>query len=697
MHDFPHLKNYCMQTNPRAPAVRSHRWLYGVLALNVAMLVCYIFFAYKSEFHSDDSVANLLAQEIAETGEWFPSDWNYVNGDLWVFFTHSWIVPLLRFFPNGFELRAATGLIGATLILCASWVACAILDMSKLARLIALALLAGGISTNMASNLFGQQAYGMMYYMACFMLYSGWACMTARGRTRLGWALASAVVVFLEAWANPQRAAIYYLIPLASGCAAAYALRWQQPAEPTRTPVHAHVSGPAIVWLIAAVIAAAAVGSMLHGMTLNKSHSVQPPALSPSWLGYDDMTRNANLAFRNLVSLTGGFPKGGATVANAAGVTAAMRLLAALTLVLLMPWALIQTVRTRHPARVFFAAASLGSIALSLFIFVTTSVVDVSVPEAPARYLVPGLVNMLLVFVYVVADRRTAGAAPRMAAGIAIAVLTITSPISLSLVDLPKRLAQGGLDATNDRMRLISWLKSSNLRYGYASFWNAGQLTVLSNQETKIRQILIVDKLPVPMHHLSSDRWYDAAAFTGPTFMLLTPDEAQQIDWQAMAQRTRQQVKFMTFEGWKIAVFDHNIAKDFPSWGLRISAPVDYPSLPETGHLIGRPVNDPPGLMAAKNEAGILSFGPYRRLPAGPYRASFKLRTQGAAGQNFGHVDVAAEDRVLANGQIDQTGDQIVTVHFVLDHFTRGLEFRVFSTGAGELAIYNIQLASDEK
>lgn len=681
----------CMQTN--RPADKSHinRVLTLLVVLNVALLLCYIWVGYKSEFHSDDAVANLLAQEIVETGQLFPRYWNYVNGDLWVFFTHTWIIPLLAFFPNNFELRAATSVIGVGLILYSTWLVCSALDMSRRARLLTLALIAGGLSTNMASNLFGQLAYGTMYYMLCFMLYSAWRFFHTRGYARLGWALATAAVILLEAWGHPQRAAVYYLLPLAAACAALYAMRWH-PDRPIRP-----APGAAVFGLVVAVVAATGIGAVLHGHAMSQLHGIQPAGISAAWLGYDGMVRNAGMAIRGLLSLLGGLPRPDTAVVTGPGVVAAIRFLSAVVLLVLLPWALLRNLRTNHPARVFMAVAALTSFALSLFVFVTTSIVDISVPEASVRYLVPGLMGIVLILVLVVADDRNAGAAPRIAGALAIAVLVFTSPVSLSLTNLPTRMAQGELDASNDRMRLVQFLKSQKLEYGYANFWNAGQLTVLSSQATKIRPILYPDGLPAPMHHLSSDRWYEASGWNGPSFLLLNPEEAKQVNWPELVKRTGQEPRFLEFEGWKIAVFDHNIARDFPAWGTEVSAPVDYPSAADTPHIIGRLSTGPTGLTASKNEAGVLRFGPYRRLAAGRYRVSFKLRAEGAGVRDFGHVDVAADNRVFGHGKLDRPGEQVVTVPLVLDKFTRGLEFRVFSTGAGELTIYNVQLANDNE
>ena len=87
------------------------------LACNLLLLCWYLFVGYKAGFHSDSAVKVLLAREIVETGQYFPHDWNYVNGDLFVLFGHTFIIPLLAFIPAGYLSHAISGLISAVLIL----------------------------------------------------------------------------------------------------------------------------------------------------------------------------------------------------------------------------------------------------------------------------------------------------------------------------------------------------------------------------------------------------------------------------------------------------------------------------------------------------------------------------------------------------------------------------------------------------
>jgi hypothetical protein len=59
----------------------------------------------------------LLAKEIYESGSYFPKDWTFVNGDIWIFSAHTIIIPLLRFFPAGYSVFAFSSVVMTAAIL----------------------------------------------------------------------------------------------------------------------------------------------------------------------------------------------------------------------------------------------------------------------------------------------------------------------------------------------------------------------------------------------------------------------------------------------------------------------------------------------------------------------------------------------------------------------------------------------------
>src|SRR2546423_7718506 len=134
-----------------------YRWIakVGLIALvvwNVALIAWYVCVQYRYYIHSDSAVKNMLAREIFTTGHYFSPDWNYVNGDLPVLFGHTFIVPLLPFFPNSFSLHAASGIVSAALILLGAWLVAGMLSPSPWIRLCCVAVLSAGMSGGLADT-----------------------------------------------------------------------------------------------------------------------------------------------------------------------------------------------------------------------------------------------------------------------------------------------------------------------------------------------------------------------------------------------------------------------------------------------------------------------------------------------------------------------------------------------------------------
>src|SRR5688500_18142991 len=97
--------NYSNLTIPGGPqstsqrAIRARAIVVSIAALlliiNVVCLVYYNVYTVRSLFSTDAAAKNLIADEMVRASTLFLRDWYYVNGDLWTFFSHLLILPLL--------------------------------------------------------------------------------------------------------------------------------------------------------------------------------------------------------------------------------------------------------------------------------------------------------------------------------------------------------------------------------------------------------------------------------------------------------------------------------------------------------------------------------------------------------------------------------------------------------------------------
>jgi hypothetical protein len=643
---------------------------WAFLIINVSFLLWYQIVGYQPWFHSDSAAKVLLAEEIVFTGEYFPKDWVYVNQDLWVLFGHTFIVPLLWFMQAGYKVHAISGIISSALILLGIWLVSGISNISHARRLIILAVSASGISGFMAENIYGQVSYGSVLYFSCFLIYLYWKYLHPTNQGRKHFLIPALVILTsLLFWANPQRAIIYYGIPLTSALVV-YALNCS-------SEVRAR-SFRLFLFTMCGVI----LGFILHSYTLTEVNNVQG-AGHARWLAYDKMLDNLSMLPKGVLAMLGGVPTTGAEVLNTRGVFEALRLGTSLLLMVIIPIAIVDAIRRARAGLQFISVFVASSLACTLFILITTTVPDMSDPVSSSRYLTPsiflGIVALLMSPMLSMQNLRV------LVPGACIGILLTTSGYSVAFLSQTNSeyVWEKNSQAIVEQYELLKHLKSKGLRYGYATYWNAGRLSVASNGTINIRQIVINDGLPMPHRHLSSDRWYRPEAWEGKSFLLLTAPEMGALDVNKLAVYGAIPDAIYKIGKFNIIEFKDNISRHMPNWDptyqSEVSVHITPYSLKQVGHLVEESGHGY-ALVAEKSESGYLHYGPYLTAAPGRYRAVFNIIA------NHDPYGVASLDiHEAQSGSVKQSvtltsSDKPFEMIFDLDQ-PGTLEFRVHALG----------------
>lgn len=136
---------------------------------------------------------------------------------------------------------------------------------------------------------------------------------------------------------------------------------------------------------------------------------------------------------------------------------------------------------------------------------------------------------------------------------ILVAILNIQGLINLSKKDYKKE---------NYLFGLTELIEDAGLSYGYASFWNANAITLISDSEVKVRDVNISEYGISKRLYQSSSEWYKDQPGQDEYFLLLTSYEYSTIangQNSLIEDATRNLSAFVNNVEYYILVFDHNI------------------------------------------------------------------------------------------------------------------------------------------
>lgn len=139
-----------------------------------------------------------------------------------------------------------------------------------------------------------------------------------------------------------------------------------------------------------------------------------------------------------------------------------------------------------------------------------------------------------------------------------VIILTITSLfISISIQVMPRN------EWKNVPLQKVAdMLISKGYNYGYATFWNAGELMLRSNDRIQIANIIIGNEKIVPQKYQTMKEWYLDIPGNNRYFVMLDYNEYQQIstskEWLKLCD-TKGVVEQFNIENYVITVFKKNI------------------------------------------------------------------------------------------------------------------------------------------
>ncbi len=493
------------------------KWLFrGVallLAATIGALGFYIFCSYQAFFNSDAAIANILAEEIVRSGEFFPKTWWYVNDDLWVFYKHLLLIPWVMagensFFAHGVSVSLVIGITMTVLVLLLR-----ALGLSKTAALMGCVIIGLGYSPLYLREVYGEAAY--TWYFAFILSFFLLLLRTNRpdaGRYARPLLFALLLVlVYLVVLENPVRFLIYYIVPFSGAFlvllyAEREALLGSEKGDWRATLFPMIIPAAAIIWvlLLGVLSYKRLFAGLLHAEGAN--HALLVPL--------QDLPFHVAYSVLGLLNFIGAEWQDKVELASVEGVVSLLRLgLYPLALALPAYYARKDFFRLDQPQRYFVALSYLG-FALIFFLYsVSTLHENAYAARNNIRYIIPFL---MMVLVCPVVMWRFFPQAARVALVVAFLLALAGSWKNIS--------PEGWQETAKSRTDLIAALKSRGLVSGYAPYWDSHVYTVLSKGEVSIRPLDIDTRGIGLCLWLSSDRWYEKGYADGKVFFLV-PNE----------------------------------------------------------------------------------------------------------------------------------------------------------------------------
>ncbi len=558
----------------RASLERDLHWLDKagtllLLVLGCAMLAFYLVVTYRGMMHSDAAMKLLLGEQMAQQLSLFPRDWNYVN-DICILFPSLIAAPLLLFFPPSMTMHALVDLIAAGLVLWAAYLAARAVGVNGALRWLPATLLASGFSGEFAEVVFGQSGYSCVIFILALLCGSSARYLGAAEDSRLRKRdLCIVFALIAISVASGPRGIASYAAPFLLAVASIHLLSAHSPGLQIATR-------RLFAFGLLATLAGAACFMVLIRITLYHSG-----ALAQGFAPHDQIARHLQLIISNWFSLFDALPpNGGRFSVVVAAIYAARMALSAV--VFLLPLCLLLRIRAcRSTALQFLLAFHTAVVISTLYLLIFTGVFVDAERGAP-RYLIPIIPSALLILTLWLQET---GANLRFNAVRAgwLASLTMLSLSPLQLV-APAFAHWPHIDASlraNRHAGLVQTLEQAGLHRGFATYWHANVVSILSSGSVRIAPVTIDDgSLPKPFRHLTSNRWYESTQNEMPTFLLLDPVEKKSLNRVAFDDILGQPERTLQSGEFEILVYPFDIGKKL---GFATQAFVHLPRMtPET-------------------------------------------------------------------------------------------------------------------
>ncbi len=522
------------------------------LALSVIVLIGLAIFTFTEanlSFNSDTATANLLAEEMIRAKSLFPPDWYYAQ-EVWIFFLHIPIALMTIFSDNYLAMHSFAAIFFIALAV-ASCIYFSRKVLKNNAWMVAFPMIFCGLSLQYSVVVFGQCAYviPLIYIFLAPALFCESLDEDFRIKSYPKFILLLAFIIFICLSGTRYIQAVS--IPIVGAMFLLYLMKNYDKELKTIKDSLLRFAGKLFLFIIAA-----GVGLLLFFILQNSVNYIYGDTviffLNPDQL--INQIYHILMSFSYLLDIIPGVP-----LFSQTGIMNILNLFTAILFLIVFPILQIRKFKQESHALQFFilyfAIHTAEMIILALFTEIIT--------ESTSRYWFP--IEFMLLFLsahyiykYILSKRRALGALV-ISCVIAVCVAPATYGKLTSFIGYKEQMS--------DKTAIVDFLKGNELDRGYATYWNAGVYTVLSDGEVEINSVNI--DIMSAYYWLNSSARYSDEVNPGKTFLMLTDAESAELSGTEKLTRFGKPLEILHAHGYVIYVYNYNIARNnFAGFGI---------------------------------------------------------------------------------------------------------------------------------
>lgn len=485
-----------------------------LLVLALIAIIGWIFLKTKYNAHSDWATAPLLAREELRHGSLFPEGWVYAQG-VWLFSLQVLVLPFLAVTKN-MLLSRELAVVLQTLLVTFLFVKGLSKMTTKKGAVLAAIFMLIPISWEVLQNHYYEATYNTNNIWLMLLLFD-MICFHESVKRKSRWAVFQgvvlAVLVTILTIPGTKLLATMFL-PFLAGLVLYLAIK-------EKFYIKKMIKHTSALWIIGCTVLGMGIG-LLCQKPLQNAVLYESGVASMEFTQGSSYIHNLGAMVYDYLELYGCVGTAEENIIGLGGIVCLFKWVVAFFMCLVVPiWCIVKYKKLKTDYHRVFVLFAWVSVAMMLFLCVVTP----NFSNTP-RYLLGVFVNNLILTIFFF--------------DYYIEKSEYYSHLVLICLLLPLIGGSYLTSLKKDRgnyenyMAICEYLQEQGISYGYATYWNAQVMTVLSNGEAEIVPVLIGNPTR-SFDWLSSMEWFEDSYYDGSFCLILAEGEGTPSMYEEMA------------------------------------------------------------------------------------------------------------------------------------------------------------------